>query len=73
MQKPFERSEGEWDMEIHQDFQVALRTRFILYFFFFFKERRVNIVDTLVFSLGEAVGTEEADTLFTKTRLLSHE
>lgn len=44
-----------------------------LVFFFFFKERRVNIVDTLVFSLGEAVGTEEADTLFTKTRLLSHE
>lgn len=63
--------EGEWDMEIHQDFQVALRTRFIL--FFFSLERRVNIVDTLVLSLGEAVGTEEADTLFTKTRLLSHE
>lgn len=44
-----------------------------LVFFFFSLERRVNIVDTLVLSLGEAVGTEEADTLFTKTRLLSHE
>lgn len=44
-----------------------------LYLVFFSLERRVNIVDTLVLSLGEAVGTEEADTLFTKTRLLSHE
>lgn len=45
-----------------------------LYLVFFFSlERRVNIVDTLVLSLGEAVGMEEADTLFTKTRLLSHE
>lgn len=37
-----------------------------LYLVFFSLERRVNIVDTLVLSLGEAVGTEEADTLFTK-------
>lgn len=46
---------------------------YLVFFFFFSLERRVNIVDTLVLSLGEAVGTEEADTLFTKTRLLSHE
>lgn len=49
--------EGEWAMETHQDFQVVLRAHFILYFL----ERRVNIVDTLAFSLGEVVGMEEAD------------
>lgn len=48
--------EGEWAMETHRDSQVVLRTHFILYL-----ERRVNIVDTLAFSLGEVVGMEEAD------------